>query len=189
MLQNTSDEQIIDLFFCRSDEAVERLSEKYGGKMYAVSYNVLRNREDAEECVNDAYMGVWNAIPPARPLELCAFVCKIVRNIALAALRRRMAQKRDGGGVVCLEEIAECIPSEYSVSDAIEQQVLTDALNAWLLTLDRTNRYIFLRRYWYMDQVGEVASALGMSEGAVYLRIDRMKKKLCKYLAACDVII
>ncbi len=189
MTKTVNDEQIIELFFSRSDEAIERLSEKYGGKMYSVSYNVLRNREDAEECVNDAYMGVWNAIPPTRPVGLCAFVCKIARNIALAMRRKLTAQKRTSGGVVSLDEIAECIPSEYTVTDTIEQKELTEALNRWLGTLDKTNLYIFLRRYWYMEQASEISAALGMSEGAVYLRIDRMKKKLCKYLAKLGIIV
>lgn len=184
-----SDEQIIGLFFDRSGEAVERLSEKYGSNMYAVSYNVLRNREDAEECVNDAYLGVWNAIPPARPSPLCTFVCKIARNIALSLRRRQTTQKRSACGVVPLDEIAECIPSEYTVTDAIEQKELTEALNRWLGTLDKTNLYIFLRRYWYMEQASEISAALGMTEGAVYLRIDRMKKKLCKYLAKLGIIV
>lgn len=189
MSQIINDDKLIELFFARSEDAIQQLSLKYGGNMYAVSYNVLRDREDAEECVNDAYLGVWNAIPPARPTGLCSFVCRITRNIALSIRRRKLAQKRNGVGVLCLDEIAECIPDRFTVTDEIEQKELSEILNRWLGTLDKTNLYIFLRRYWYMEQASDIASVLGMSEGAVYLRIDRMKKKLCKYLEKNGIII
>jgi len=188
VIQTLNDEQIIELFFNRSDEAIGRLAEKYGSKMYAVGYNVLRNHEDTEECVNDAYLGVWNSIPPARPSALCAFVCRITRNIALSLHRKQTAKKRDSRVTSSLDEIAECIPDNAAVTDKIEQSELTELLNSWLRTLDKTNLYIFLRRYWYMEQASEIAAALKMSEGAVYLRIDRMKKKLYQYLIKTGVI-
>ena len=183
------DYQIVELYWQRSEDAIGETSRKYGGMLNRLSYSLLSSREDAEECVNDAYLGVWNAIPPARPTGLCAFVCRITRNIALSLRRHKLAQKRNGGGVLCLDEIAECIPDRFTVSDELEQKELTEILNRWLGTLDKTNLYIFLRRYWYMEQAIDIASALGMSEGAVYLRIDRMKKKLCKHLVKNGIII
>ena len=102
------DEKIIELFFVRSEQAIKELDRKYGRKCHAVSYNILNNHQDAEECVNDAYLGAWNAIPPAKPDPLLAFVCKIVRNVSLKRYERNTAAKRNSRYDVSIEELGDC---------------------------------------------------------------------------------
>lgn len=183
------DNRIIELFFQRSETAISSLAEKYGGTMYSISYNILKSSEDAEECVNDAYLGAWNAIPPARPSPLLAFVCRIVRNISLTRYKFKKASKRDNSGDVSFEQIADCIPADSSVDGAIETAELTRILDSWLSTLKPENRYIFMRRFWYMDTVFDIAKSMNISEASVYQRIDRMKKKLYIYLKERGVFI
>ncbi len=177
------DLRIIELLFERSELGVEQIVKKYGDAMFTVSYNILRNREDAEECVNDSYLNIWNSIPPTKPNSLYAFVCGIARNLSLTRYKHNKAEKRDRSGDAGLEEIADIIPSGVSISDEIEREELSNMLNTWLGKLDRDNLYIFVRRYWYMDKVSDIARNLRFTEAAVYLRLDRMKKSLYKYLS------
>lgn len=176
------DSQIIALFFARSENAIAELSEKYEKSMLTISRNILQNAEDAEECVNDAYLALWNAIPPNRPNPLMAYVCKIVRNLSLTRFKHNRAAKRSAGSDASLDEIADFIPANETVESRMERAELTRILNDWLGTLDRMNLYVFMRRYWYMDPVGTIAKNTGLTEAAVYLRIDRMKKNLYKRL-------
>lgn len=182
------DKRIIELLFERSEEGIDELREKYGRAMYGVSYNILGSREDAEECVNDAYLSLWNLIPPERPSPLYAYACRIVRNISLTRLKHKTQAKRDGDDI-SLNEIAELIPSDASVSDEFERAEITKCLNEWLETLPRDNLYIFMRKYWYMEKAERIAKALRISESAVYLRLDRMKKSLRKYLFERGIIV
>ncbi len=176
------DSQIIALFFERSENAIAELSEKYGKPMHTISYNILHSEQDAEECVNDACLALWNAIPPENPNPLLAYVCKIVRNLSLNRFRHDRAAKRNAGLDTSLDEIADFVPSGETVETRMEREELTRILNDWLGTLDRMNLYVFMRRYWYMDPVGVIAGNVGLTDAAVYLRIDRMKKSLYKRL-------
>lgn len=175
------DEKIIELFFQRSETAIPSLAQKYERPLFSISYRILQNREDAQECINDTYLGIWNAIPPARPASLYSFACRIARNISINRHKHNCAAKRNGHAV-SIEEIGDCIPANSTVAEDFELQLLTDTLNQWLESLRPQNRYIFVRRYWYMDPVPQIATAMKMSEAAVYLRLDRLKKKLHKYL-------
>jgi len=183
------DLRIIELLFERSELGVEQISKKYGNAMFTVSYNILGNPEDAEECVNDSYLNIWNSIPPTRPNSLYAFVCRVARNVSLTRYKHDKAAKRDRSGDAGLEEIADIIPSGVSISEEIEREELTNLLNTWLGKLGRDNLYIFMRRYWYMDKVSDIAENLRLTEAAVYLRLDRMKKSLYKYLSERGVFI
>lgn len=183
------DRQIIALFHARDEQAIKELTSKYGISMHRISYNILKNHEDSRECVNDACLGVWNAVPPATPDPLLTFVLRIVRNISLSRYKYNTAAKRNGHYNVSLSEIADCIPAENTLDDKLDAKELTEALNAWLKTLAKNNRYIFLRRYWYMDEVSDIAKSLWLSEAAVYQRIDRMKKSLSRFLAERSILI
>ena len=177
-----SDEHIIKLFFDRSERAIEALADAHGRAMRAVSLRILQNEQDADECLNDAYLGVWNAIPPARPSALCAFACRICRNVSLTRYHYNKATKRDAAQSVSLEEIADVLPDGGGVEREMEEAALTEALNDFLETLDPTNLYVFMRRYWFFDEVRDIARAAHLTEAAVYLRLDRMKKRLAKHL-------
>ncbi|MBR2621221.1 MAG: sigma-70 family RNA polymerase sigma factor [Clostridia bacterium] len=184
-----TDEGIIELFFARSEKAIAALADKYGNAMHAVSFNILHNEQDTQECVNDAYLSVWNVIPPTHPDPLCAFVCRVCRNVSLTRYHYNKAEKRDGRYNVSLEEIAEIIPSDQTVEREMEDAILTQMLNDWLSELNKVNLYIFMRRYWFCEAVADIARATRLSEAAVYLRLDRMKKKLAKYLTERGILI
>lgn len=176
------DAWIVELLWQRSESALELLAGKYGRTLYGISYNITGCREDAEECVNDTYLGVWRAIPPARPRSLYAFVCRMVRNISLTRYRYHTAQMRDRANEIPLEQVADVIADGETSGRETEKSELTHLLETWLWALDERNRYIFLRRFWYMEEISVIARAVHLSEAAVYLRMDRMKKKLKAYL-------
>ena len=176
------DSEIVDLFFKRQELAVDIVADKYGNAMRAVSYNLLRNESDAEECVNDSLLAIWYAIPPDRPDLLYPYVCRIARNISLNRIKYNNAAKRDRRGSVSLDEIADVLPDGKTVDDELDDKILTDCLNNWLDTQDEHRRYIFVRRYWYVDSAEDIANALGISTSAVYQRLNRMKKSLYKFL-------
>ena len=145
------DAQIIALYWERIETAIEETSRKYGRYCYSIVCNILKNKEDSEECMSDVYLKVWNSIPDARPKYFRAFLGKIARNEALHKWEKLHAKKRGEGTVdIVLEELQECISLKKSTEDVTEQMVLTDVLNHFLEELSVENRKIFVARYWYM---------------------------------------
>ena len=185
----TQDEHIISLFFDRSERAIEALAGAHGRTMRAVSMRIVHNEQDADECLNDSYLGVWNAIPPARPSALCAFACRICRNVSLTRYHYNKAARRDAATTVSLEEIADVLPDDTTVEREIENTAITRELDDFLRGLNPTNLYIFMRRYWFFDGVTTIAQAVGLTEAAVYLRLDRMKKKLANHLEERGILV
>lgn len=175
------DERIIALFFARSEQAVAALAAKYERLIYQIAHNILGQPEDARECVNDTYLGVWNAIPPARPDPLTAFVCRIARNTALKRRRARAAAKRDGGWERSLDELAEAIPAPSAEEDWSAAE-LGRAVDRFLDTLDRESRVLFVRRYWFGDPVRQLAALTGRTENNVSVRLSRLRGRLRTYL-------
>ena len=184
-----TDERIIELFFERSEQAIRSLDEKYGRVCHSVSYNVLGNWQDAEECVNDAYLGTWNAIPPARPNPLLAFVCRIVRNLSLKRYEQNTAVKRNGIYDIALEELEEALASPVLPGEETEARELTATIEAFLDSLSKENRVIFLRRYWFSDPYADIARRVGLTEKNVSVRLTRIRKELRKYLTERGVFI
>lgn len=178
--------EIIELFFKRSQKAVSELSAKYGKIIFKIAENILHNREDAEECVNDTYLGVWNAIPPQRPNSLLAFVCRIARNISINRFTRDPLRK-NGAYYVCFDELHECIPSNETVEGRFDADELSRLIDEFLEKLDRKNRMLFVRRYYYMDSFEDIAAAAGMREGAVRTRLSRLRGKLKEFLESRGV--
>ena len=176
------DIQIIELFFERSEQAIVELSAKYGAVCRRVADNILNDRLDAEECVNDAYLGVWNTIPPERPDPLVSYVCRIVRNLALKKYHGNTAQKRNSTYDVALDEIAECIPSRSSVEDEVEAGEVARMIDRFLETLERPDRILFVRRYWHADSIEELAALFQRSRHYVSVRLSRIRKALGQYL-------
>ncbi len=183
-----NDERIVALFFERSEQAIVELDKKYGRACYAVSYKILNDRQDAEECVNDAYLGAWNAIPPAKPNPLLPFVCRIVRNLSLKRYAQRTAVKRNSHYDVALEELEGCLASSTSIEEEIAQRELAQIIEAFLDTLSKENRVIFLRRYWFSDAYADIAARVGLTEKNVSVRLTRMRKELRKYLVEREVL-
>ena len=184
-----NDKEIIELFFERSEQAIKELDKKYGRICHSVSYNILNNRQDAEECVNDAYLGVWNAIPPTNPNPLLAFVCKIVRNISLKRYEQNTAAKRNNIYDVAMEELEESLISSSNIGDEVSQRELTMVIESFLDSLSPQNRVIFLRRYWFSDSYANIAKQVGLTEKNVSVRLTRIRKELRKYLLEREVLI
>ena len=143
------DSRIIDLFFERSEQAITELSKKYGAVCGRVASNILNDRLDTEECVNDAYLAVWNTIPPQRPASLSGYVCRIVRNLALKKYHFNTAQKRNSTYDVALDEIQNCFSSESLVEEETELKDLSKAIDSFLEALDKQSRILFVRRYFF----------------------------------------
>jgi RNA polymerase sigma-70 factor (ECF subfamily) len=177
------DSKIVELFFDRSELAISETSKKYGRYCHYIAYNILRNNEDAEECVNDTYMRAWNSIPPKRPNKLQTYLGKITRNLALNMLEKLTAQKRGKGQIpLVLDELGECIPDERSSTDIVEDMYIKELLDRFLDALPAETRKIFVRRYWYMSAVKEIAREYNLTESKVTVTLFRTRKKLKEYL-------
>ena len=172
------DSKILDLFFERSEQAIRELDQKYGSAVKRTAANILRSRQDVEEVANDTYLGVWNAIPPQRPDPLVSFVCKIARNLAVNRCHANTAQRRNGEYDLVLDELEECIPGHMSVETEVEAKELTEAINRFLRTLGREDRFLFVRRYWYGDSVARIAAMTGTSANRISVRLFRIREKL-----------
>ena len=176
------DARIIDLFFERSESAIQALQEKYGKLLNHVAVNVLRNSSDAEECCNDTLLGVWNTIPPTRPDSLVSYVCKITRNLALKRYEYNTAEKRNSYYDSALEEIEEMVSSASSVEAEIEGKELTEAIDTFLASLEKTDRVIFMRRYYFADSYEYIASLTVITVKNVSVKLTRIRKLLKNYL-------
>lgn len=176
------DANIIALFFERNEQAVKETDTAYGRKLYVLSNNILRSREDAEESVSDTYMEAWKSIPPKRPKYFYAFLASICRNLSLNRLDWRMAAKRNAEVVALTQEMEGCIPDRRQDAE-MDRRELRRILEAFLESLSRENRLIFLRRYLYVDTVAEIAARYGISESKVKTQLHRTRMKLHAYLA------
>jgi len=174
---------ILDLYNARSESAIKETSEKYGGYCLAIANKILFNREDSEECVNDTYLHTWNAIPPQYPAVFRTFLGKITRNLALNKFKLKRTKKRGGGEVnLLLDELEECISSGNTVEKEYESGVVTEAINSFLLSLDKESRIIFVKRYWYADAILSIASEARMSESKIKSNLFRTRKKFRQFL-------
>lgn len=183
------DEEIVGLFFARSERAIQELDAKYGKMCRSLSCRILNNAQDAEECVNDAYLGAWNSIPPARPDPLQAYICKIVRNLSLKLYYRATAAKRNSAYEVAMQELENCLSAPDTVESEIETRELAEMINSFLKTLSEENRVIFMCRYAYMDSYSDIAARVRMSENNVAVRLNRIRRKLRDYLLEREVCI
>lgn len=177
------DQQIIDLYWARSDRAIIETQNKYAGLCRSIAYHILGDHQDAEECVNDTWLKAWNGIPPQRPRSLPAFLSRITRNQALKRYERNNAAKRGGGQVpLALEELSDCIPDPIAITQVAEEGELTRLLNEFLSGLSPQTRKIFLRRYWNLEPLRDIAKASGVTESKVKVTLFRTRKKLKDFL-------
>ncbi len=183
------DSKIIDLFCARSEQAIVELSAKYGSACSRVARNILNNPYDAEECVNDAYLGAWNTIPPQNPDPLLTYICRIVRNLSIMKYHANTAIKRNSFYDAALDELEDCLASSETVEDKLTAKELSAALDRFLDTLDKENRVMFVRRYWYSDPISEIAERLHMSKNNVSVRLSRTRERLKKYLKKEGLIL
>lgn len=151
------DSKIIELFYERSEQAIIELSKKYGTVCTKIAFNILNNTQDTEECVNDAYLGTWNTIPPQNPNPLLSYVCRIVQNLAIKKYHTNTAAKRNSIYDVALDELENCFPSSASVEDEFNAIETARIIDKFLETLDQENRIMFVRRYWHSDSINDLA--------------------------------
>ena len=178
------DERIIDLYWQRSQEAISRTDEKYGRLCTKISLNILSNAQDAEECVSDTYMALWNSIPPQRPTCFQAFAAAIVRNLSLMKLREQYARKRGGGEFdLVLDELKDTIASGDSVEAECERKEFAAAVNQFLCTLSADDRNIFVCRYWFFASIAVIALRFKCSQSKVKTSLFRTRQKLRLYLS------
>ena len=176
------DSKIISLFFERSEQAIRELDCKYGSAVKKTAANILDDRLDVEECVDDTYMKVWDNIPPQVPNPLVGFVCKIARNLAVNRYHANHAEKRNGRYDLILDEMEECIPSGTDIETDYEAKELSAAINRFLSSLSREDRFLFVRRYWYADSVTDLAAMTNDSANRISVRLFRLREKLRKTL-------
>ena len=177
------DKEIIELFFARDQKGIAALVEKYGRLCRQVSMNVLGSFEDADECVNDTWLAAWDSIPPACPQSLRAYLGTLTRRISIDRLRARRAAKRGGDGVLlAIDELAECIPSSWSMEKAVEDREVIRAFNSFLGSLPETERNLFVARYWYGLPVAEIAQKFCCKQNTVLTKLRRTRIRLLAYL-------
>ena len=175
------DANIIELYWVRDEEAIRLTDEAYGRKLEILSHNILRSIEDAQECVNDTYLRTWNAIPPSRPRQFFAFLASICRHLSLNKLDWKAAAKRNAEVVTLTEEMALCIPDREG-ERKLEGKELGRLLNRFLENLPKESRLIFLRRYWYLDTVAQIAQRYSITESKVKMQLSRTREKLRTFL-------
>ena len=173
------DGKIVQLYWDRDEQAVPATADKYGNYCASIARNILGSQEDAEECVNDAYLCAWNSMPPHRPKILSVFLGKLTRNVSLNRYKYDTAEKRGGGEVpVVLDEIAELVSGTDSVEREVDRGELVSAIDAFLERLPADRRSMFVCRYWYFDSVSSIASRFGMTENHVSVTLNRLRFKL-----------
>ena len=175
------DQQIIDLYFDRNEQAITETNVKYGKLCHSIAYNILSNREDSEECVNDTYIGVWNAIPPTRPDNFMAFVCRIARNLSLKRLEFLKREKRSADVILSLDELAAVLPDERYAPDVSDEDV-GRLISQFLRTQKEDVRNVFIRKYYFFDSVKEIAERYSFTESKVKNMLFYTRNKLKDYL-------
>lgn len=178
-----TDQEIVALYWQRSEEAVRQSQARYGGYCLAVAGRILASRQDAEECVNDTWLAAWNAMPPHRPARLSTFLGKLTRNLSFNRYKARRADKRGSGQLpLVLDELGECVSGREDVEETVDRKELIRALDDFLTALPRRSRDLFVRRYWYADPIAAIARRYGRTEGSVAMDLSRTRRKLKAYL-------
>lgn len=176
------DFEIVDLYWSRSENAITETNVKYGGYCRKIAMNIVSNDEDTEECVNDTYLSAWNSMPEERPAMLAPFLAAIIRNHALTLYRKMHSQKRGAGQFpLALDELLE-VAGSSSTEEEVDLSLLTGHINSFLSSLSAENRIAFVRRYFYVDTISDIASALSMSEAGVKSLLFRLRQKLKEFL-------
>lgn len=178
-----TDEALLERFRLRDDSAIALTDRVYGARCLALARSILKSREDAEECVNDAYLRLWERIPPEQPQSLWAYLSRIVRNLSLDRLRERGSLKRGGAAVtVALDELSKLCGPE-SAEDAVAARELGRAIDGWLRTLPELQAHVFLRRYYFFETREQIAERCGISAPQVSVQLSRARKKLRQFLS------
>lgn len=172
-----TDSDIIRLFFDRDEQAIAETTAKYGKYCMTIAKDILDSEQDAEECVSDVYLKVWNSIPPDTPDSLKAYIAVLTRRLAINRYHESRAQRRNRMLEVAFEELEACIPAPEEAAGE-----LPELLNEFLAGLKETDRRLFVRRYWYAMMPAELAKREGMTVNAVTVKLYKTRNKLRKFL-------
>ena len=188
------DNKIVLLYFERNEKAIIETKNKYGNYCYTISYNILKNHEDSEECVNDTYIKAWNSIPPQEPTSLMAYLAKIVRNLSFNIYRKNNTAKRGSGETnIVLDELSEIISSNNNIEDDLinkeQQKLLSKTINEFLRFIDKTSCNIMIRRYFYSESVIDISKRYNFTESKVKSILFRNRNKLKKFLKERGIIL
>jgi len=175
------DQKIIKLLWSRTESAIEALAKKFGKRLMTIAWNILGIYQDAEEAVNDTYLAVWNTVPPNKPDPLAGYVYTTGRNISLNRLKYITAEKRDSRYDASIDELAECIPAP-ALEETVEARELGEVINRFLWTINADNRALFLRRYWFGDDLKEIAKDLNLRPNTASVRLGRIRMQLREFL-------
>lgn len=186
-----TDEQLIDLYWSRSEDAIVETENQYGHLCRGISSNILNNALDEEECINDSYLAVWNSIPPKRPKVFCAFLCKIVRNISLSRLREKTAMKRDYRQTESLDELEYCFKSSDTrqIEEELSANELATHIDSFLESVSGEKRVIFVKRYFFEESIQDIAKQTGKSQGNIKTILFRLRKQLKDQLVKEGVVV
>lgn len=176
------DKALIDLYWAREEDAIKETSAKYGRLCSYIAGNILKSAEDCEECVNDTYFSVWNAIPAQRPNRFSVFIGRIARNLALKKYEYISAAKRNPSAALSLDELGDCVSGTYSVESELENKRIEHTIDMFLREQGYEKRDIFIRRYWYFDSIDAICTYTGFSQSKVKSLLYEMRLKLRKYL-------
>lgn len=177
------DKQIVELYLKRDEDAIRQTQRKFGKRIIRISKNITGSESTAEEVENDTYLRAWENIPPTNPAAyLFAYLARIARNLSLSVCRERSALKRDAMLVELTNEMEECLPSQSSVEEETDANLLVELLNKFLFSKSEDKRNIFIRRYWYLDSVSGIAKQFGLSESNVKTTLFRMRVELREFL-------
>lgn len=175
------DLKIIELYFARNEQAIKETDIKYGRLCSTVAINILGNDEDSEECVNDTYLSVWNTIPPTRPNNLMAFICKITRNISLKRLEYNKAMKRTPESIVSFTELEDVLP-DNSIMPDVENERIGKLISDFLYHEKPDVRAVFIRKYWFFDSISDIAARYSFTESKVKNMLYHSRNRLREYL-------
>lgn len=185
-----SDEEIVEMYWHRDEDAIKATSHKYGRLLYKIAYNILHDNLDCEECQNDTYLNVWNAIPPSKPRSFRAFVVGIMRNIAIDKYYEKSSKKRVPSEMtISMEECLDFIAYNDNPSEFLSAQELAKSISDFLRTLSEKDRYIFMSRFYLSESIDTIARELEISESAVYKRLTKLKADLKKHLIEREVLL
>ena len=184
-----TDDKIIQLFFQRKEMAIEEIHKKYGSYCFKIANNILNNREDSEECLNDTWLRAWDSIPPARPVHFNLFLAKIVRNLAINKYKSKHTHKRGKCEIVLvLDELEECIMGQSDVETFYIAEELQNTINKFVRGLPEREGNVFIRRYFYADSIKDISNRYHISENNVRVMLSRTRNKLRIMLKKEDYI-
>lgn len=184
------DTKIIDLYWARQETAIVETDKKYGNYCRSIALHILSNMEDSEECVNDTWLRAWDCMPPKRPDILSAFLGKITRNLSISRYRMNRAKKRGSGEPeLLLLELEECLPSAANVEEEVEGKETSEAIDRFLYSVEEESRNVFIRRYFYVDSIKEIADRFEISESKVKSQLFRMRKRLKEHLEKEGIVL